>query len=153
MKISFDLDGFVAEGGHRWFFRVLDAIRKIDSEMAELAELEFYSSRALKYHPNFFLSKNDNGFIITCRKPKAKCVTESWLRRYGVTLPIIFVDAEGEIDWRHSYNQASVRAAQLKAKAIRELQIEVHFDNNTILVDALRKELPEVKIILVGSEE
>ena len=150
MNISGDLDGFVLQGGHLYFFRTLDIIRKLDPQATEQVEMEFYASRLLKYHPSRFLSEGDKFFIITCRKPKAQKVTKDTLRKYDIRVPIIFADEKGEIDWSGSYEEASKKAAQLKAKIIKELGIELHFDNNPIMVGALREICPGVKIILVS---
>jgi len=151
MKISFDLDGVIADG-HHWFFRLMEGTNKVDSGLAEIAELEYYSSRPLKFHPNLFLASGDKGFIITARKPKAVKITKSWLKRYGINLPVIFVDKKDEIDW-NSYKEAAVKATRLKAVAIKKLKVDVHFDNNPTLVRKLREKIPHVRIILVGGEE
>lgn len=148
MRISFDLDGVIADG-HHWFFRIIEGMRKIDPEQAELAGLEYYSSRPLKYHPNLFLAFGDEGIIVTARKPKAEKITMDWLERYGIVLPVYFCDRADQLNWK-SYAAAARESAKLKAKVIQEQKIEVHFDNNPVLVGALRKILPELKVILVG---
>lgn len=151
MRISFDLDGVIAEG-HHWFFRLMEGVRRVDLDLANLAELEYYSSRPLKFHPNLFLAPGDQGFIITARKPRAKKITESWLKRYGIILPVVYVDEKGEIDW-NSYQEASRKAGELKAKVIKELGVDIHFDNNPGIVQKLREEIPQVKVVLIGGEE
>lgn len=153
MKISFDLDGFIATGEHHWFFRIIDIVRKVDHKLADLAELNYYSSSPLRFHPAFFMDPGDEGFIITSRKSIAKEVTKSWLKRNGIMLPIYFIDESDELDWTSSYSIASKKAAQFKAKLIKKLKAEVHFDNNPVLVQELRKLLPDVKIILIGGEK
>ncbi len=147
---SFDLDGVIADG-HHWFFRIIDTIRQVNPQLAEIAELEYYSSRPLKNHPNLFLASGDKGFILTARKPKAQKITKSWLKRYGINLPIIFVDKGGSIDWG-DHVKASAQVARLKAKAIQELQVDIHFDNNPTIVRKLREEFG-IKAILIGGEE
>ncbi len=151
MKISFDLDGVIADG-HHWFFRLMEGTKKVDSALANLAELEYYSSRPLKFHPNLFLASGDKGFIITARKPKARKITESWLQRYGINLPVIFVDKKDEIDWAN-HTLASEKVAKLKADALRKLKVDVHFDNNPTIVRKIRKEFPRVRTVLIGGEE
>ena len=153
MKISFDLDGFITPGEHHWFFRIIDIVKKVDHKLADRAELNYYSSSPLRFHPASFMAPDDKGFIITSRKPIAKEVTRSWLKRNGIILPIYFSDEGGELDWTSSYSIASKKAAQFKAKLIKKIKAEVHFDNNPILVKELRKLLPDVKIILIGGEK
>ena len=153
MKITFDLDGFIATGEHHWFFRIIDVARKVDRKLSDLAELNYYSSSPLRFDPAFFMSPNDEGFIITSRKPIAKEVTKNWLKRNGINLPIYFIDGSDKLDWTSSYLVASKKAAQLKAMLIKKLKAEVHFDNNPVLVKELRSLLPDVKIILIGGEK
>jgi len=150
VRISFDLDGVIADG-HHWFFSILEPIRGIDRERAEYAELEYYSSRPLKYHPHLFLASDDEAIIVTARKPKAQAVTCAWLKMYGINLPTYFVDPDDCINWG-SYDEAAKESARLKSIVIKEQRIAVHFDNSPILVATLRKILPGVRVILVGGE-
>jgi len=150
MKISFDLDGVIVEGNHHYVFRILDIIRGLNPEAAEIAEMDFYSSSTLKHRPSVFLSKDDEAAIITCRKPESQGVTEDYLKKHEIRVRVIFADKRGEIDWSSPYKKASKKAARLKAKAIRDFGSEVHFDNNPIMVKELRKLCPETKIILVN---
>lgn len=153
MRISFDLDGFITTGEHHSFFRIMDAIRKIDRRSADLAELNYYSSTTLKFNPLLFMAPNDKGFIITARKPIAKEVTKSWLKRHSIALPIYFADENDALNWSQSYLTASKKSAKLKGKLIKKLKIDVHFDNNPVLVLELRKLLPKVKFILIGGKK
>lgn len=150
IKFSWDLDGGVLEGGHLYFFRNLNITSRIDKQEAKRSEMEFYASRKLKYRPALFASEGDEVFIITCRKTEARDITKKTLKKYEINAPIIFADEKGEIDWSSSYEEASKKAARLKAKVIKRLGINVHFDNNPIVVEALRELCPEVKIILIS---
>jgi len=150
MKISFDLDGVIAEG-HHWFFRLINCLATINHEESRQAELDYYSSRTLKYHPNLFLAEDDKGFIITARKSHSRNITYRWLERYGISLPIFFIDGVDEIDWS-DYPKASELSGKRKADVIEQLGVDVHFDNNPTLVATLRKCLPGVKSILIGGE-
>ena len=104
------------------------------------------------------MAKDDIGFIITARKPHAKKTTENWLKRHGITLPIIYADYNGGINW-WDYDKASVIAARAKAKIIQKLSLDnfnetndqsVHFDNNPFIVRELRK--AELSAVLVGGD-
>ena len=151
MNISFDLDGVVADTD-RWVFRLLNifgSLHTIDKELLDIMELDYYSSRSLKHHPQSFMSYEDKGFIITSRRPISKVTTQAWLDKYHVLLPIIYSDNGGDIDWTN-YEKASLIAGEYKAEVIKEFSIDVHFDNNPYIVGAVRKLLPTVKTILVG---
>lgn len=152
MKISFDLDGVITNS-HHWFLALLDIYRKVDEKTLSKAQNNYYSSLSLLHHPGLFLAKGDKGFIVTARKPESREVTMSWLRKYGITLPVIFVDKKDKIDWQSSHIDASTEAALLKAGALKKLGIEMHFDNNPTIVRVLRKKLPKARIILIGGEE
>jgi len=168
MKISFDLDGVIAES-ERWFFRMLNfqfgvryqvmpgyqfvcrnthVERGID--LLRLAELDYYSSRPLKYHPKMFMAANDEGYIVTSRKPWSAEVTEAWLKRYGIDIPIVYTDHNDSLDWT-DYKTASIMAGRLKSATILDMGIDVHFDNNPFIVDVMR-DLTNVRVILVGGE-
>ena len=151
MKVSFDLDGVITSSS-KWFFRMLDLIQEVNPNSLSLqrVEIDYYSSLELKLNPNLFLAKDDTGYIITCRRPFSKRVTEDWLLKFGIRLPVIFVD-DG-VDWSNYY-QGSMVASKLKANAIKDLGVDVHFDNNPYLVKELRLLLPAVKVICVGAED
>lgn len=152
MNISFDLDGVIAEG-NRWFFRLLEPLRKTDPDAALVAELDYYASRPLKCHPNQFLSGDDKGIIITARKPWAQDITNHWLREHGILQPVYFVDTVDYLDWGGvSYAETSAACAALKATVLRTQGIDVHFDNNAVLVAVLRERLPNIRCVLVGGE-
>ena len=152
MKISFDLDGVIA-ASDRHFFRLLNVLRTKSDWKAglTLAELDYYSNRPLRWHPNDLLSSQDQGYIITSRKPLAREETENWLRKHGITIPVIYADSDDILDWA-DYPKASTQAASLKARVISSLGVAVHFDNNPYIVKELRLLLPFVNTIQVGGE-
>ena len=147
MKISFDLDGVITDGAN-WFFNLCEAIGN-DNKQVIAARARYYSNCKLKYHPSLFMSKDDKGFILTARKTEATTITGAWLDRYGIRLPVYYIDGADNIDWR-DYAKASIEVAKQKAKEIKRLRIEVHFDNNRFIVEELRKLVIETKIILIG---
>lgn len=153
MRISFDLDGVITSSS-KWFFRLLDMIREVNPQSPNLqrTEIDYYDSLELRLNPNLFLANEDEGFIITCRKPYSKQVTLDWLAKYGIRLPVFFVDEKDEIDWMN-YREGSLRAAKIKARKIESLGVGIHFDNNPYLIEILRQELPDIKIIAIGAED
>jgi hypothetical protein len=138
----------------RWFFTLLNILNsKVeDKDSLNTMEINYYASRPLKHHPNLFMASDDEGIIITSRKPKAKVVTERWLQKYGITLPLIFSDHDDMIDWSN-YDEASVIAGKYKAEIIRTSNVDIHFDNNPHIVSVIRKLLPNVKVVLIGCGE
>lgn len=161
MIMSFDLDGVIADTD-RWFFRGLNVMYRVslavegtpNDELYSM-ELDYYASRPLKHDPRFLMAEADEGVIITARKPWAKKVTNQWLTRYGIELPVHYCDSQDDINW-DNYERASVIAGRYKAAVIRGLWdgkgVDVHFDNNPYVVQVMREELPGVTIIQVGGE-
>jgi hypothetical protein len=152
MKISFDLDGVIAETD-KWFFRMLNVFHELRHESQELylMEMNYYANRPLKYHPNFFLADGDEGFIITARKQRARHETERWLSNHGIELKVVFIDGNDDIDWL-DYPRASKRAGVYKANTVKSLGVDCHFDNNPYIVQEMRRLLAGVKVIQIGGE-
>jgi len=152
MITTFDLDGVIADTD-KWFFRMLNIVQFNAAHLQ--MELDYYANRPLKHHPNLFMTNNDVGYIITARKPYAEKITRRWLKKYGITLPILFVDHNDEIDWT-SYEKASVIAARAKAEVLNDLSSLhmgglVHFDNNPFIIRELRAE--GIVAILIGGNQ
>lgn len=148
MRISLDLDGVIADG-ERWFYAIADGVIEIDPLLSERAELAYYASRGVKHHPSYFLNSNDKGFIITARKSRSCNVTIRWLKQNNIVLPVYFVDEKDEADW-NDYGAASEIVARLKTNVIRSLGIELHLDNNPIIVNMLRSE--GINALQIGNE-
>jgi len=153
MKISFDLDGVIADTD-KWFFRLCDFLRQEerDHPLLDIMVSDYFLNRTLKYHPNQLMADGDLGYIITSRRPDTRLDTEEWLKRHGIYLPIIYSDSNGEIAW-FNYEMASYSAGIKKAHIIEELGVEVHFDNNPYIVEKIRELMPKVKVILVGGDQ
>ena len=154
MKISFDLDGVIANTD-KWFFRMLDVLRWVDGcnkVLLEVMEMDYYASRPLKYHPKEFMATGDTGFVLTSRRPKATHVTSCWLEKHGIKLPLIFSDPDSEIDWT-DYEKASLLAGKYKANVISQCGVQVHFDNNPYIIQQIRRLQPTVRAVLIGGEE
>ena len=147
MKISFDLDGVITDASS-WFFSICEAIGNWN-ESVKAARLRYYQTCKLKYNPQLFLSRLDEGFIITARKTESGEITKAWLRRHGILLPIFYLPNADIIDWT-DYEYASIEAAIQKAKLIRHLDINIHFDNNPYIVEKLRRLTQSALIILVS---
>jgi len=153
MRISFDLDGVITNS-EKWFFTIINVMKllKGNEDLLNSMEILYYSTRSVKYNPYLFLSPEDQGYIITARKPISFTSTEHWLQGNGINLPIIYIDQHDTIDWTN-YAEASYISATRKADEITRVGIEVHFDNNPYIVRKLRTLLPPLsKVILIGGE-
>ena len=150
MKISFDLDGVITDGAS-WFFSLCEAIEQLQpyDDGVKEARLRYYATCQLKYNPQLFLSRLDEGFIITARKTEAREITNYWLRQHGIILPTFTIEGADDIDWS-DYQSASIEVAKRKLAIIRHLYVEVHFDNNVYIVNMLRTLAPDLRVILVS---
>ena len=148
MRISFDLDGVIADAGS-WFFVLCGAIGDWDDSRLKEARMRYYDACKLKYNPQLFLSPADTGAIITARKTEAKQATDAWLCRHGISLPIHYVVGADGIEWGN-YSEASIEVAKRKLSLMRLLDIDLHFDNNPIIVKELRRISPCPAAVLVS---
>jgi len=150
-KISFDLDGVITNA-EKWFFSTLDALRRThNNDQIREIELMYYATRQVKLNPYEFLGPGDIGYVITARKPLARTVTENWLFRHSINLEVVFVDSEGDIDWKN-YEEASYISGERKLGVLGSKGITVHFDNNPHIVQVMRRKMPSATIIQVGAE-
>jgi hypothetical protein len=146
MRVSFDLDGVITDGRAHEFFVEME--NTLPSNQWPAAKHHFYSSRNLRCSPYTLMNDGDIGFIVTSRQPDSQQLTRDWLRNRKITLPVLFADPLGLINWSN-YPEASADAALRKASIIQHLQVQLHYDNNPYIVTTLRKLLPGLKCILV----
>jgi len=153
MRISFGLDGVIVNT-NKWVYRMADALMAAGTPEAYVINMlkEYYASASLRSHPAMFMAQNDKGIIVTMRQPEAQEVTDDWLQRHDIYLPIYYADPKGEIDWTN-YSTASRRAGTLKAEILISQRIDVHLDNNPYIVSVLRDQLQDTRIIQIGKED
>jgi len=143
MRIGFDLDGTIADLDVGW----LNRIRDLGTPEGE--ERSYYASRNKILDPYYLAAEGDDVFIITGRNPRLRAITELWLSKNGLGhLPIIFT---GEMKVPVGTNEEFRHVAKGKAAALKKYNIRVYFEDNEIVVRALREALPEVVIVQVGS--
>lgn len=151
MRHTYDLDGVICSAS-RWFFQNMDAQVEAgiitETQRCEM-EIAYCESRQVLLNPHKFLGKGDVGCILTGRRSWLTHVTHDWLMFNGIHIPITFSDYYNSISWT-DYAESSRRLAELKAQNIRNFNADVHFDNNTFIVEALRELLPHTTIIQVN---
>jgi len=141
MNISFDLHGVLTEDGTKWKYKLLRYLNVENSFLEELVN-DIFDHMKPKLNPYLFLGDRDTGYIVTSCKPYGQHTMLQWLQRHGIFLPVFWVDADDTIDWANlSYEAASIEAAKRKYEVIKnQIIIDVHFDNNPIIVEYLRRE-------------
>ena len=143
MRIGFDLDGVLADIDIGWLNRIRDL------GTPEKEERQYYASRNKILDPYYLVAEGDEIFIITGRNPRLRTVTELWLLKNGLGhVPLVFT---GDMPVPKETNEEFRKVARGKAAALRKYQIDVYFEDNEVVVRALRGAVPEVKIVQVGS--
>lgn len=143
MKIGFDLDGTIADINVGWLNRIRDL------GTPEKEERQYYASRNKILDPYYLAAEGDEIFIITGRNSRLRAVTELWLLKNGLGhIPLVLT---GEMDVSVGTNEEFRKVAKGKAAALKKYKIEVYFEDNEIVVRALREAVPAVAIIQIGS--
>ena len=148
MIIGYDLDGTLCDFNESVFWHVL---QKVPLEQRKAAHINYFRSRKPLLNPELFCSKDDEYHVITARNEDFRPVTVEWCRKYvphakSVNTSGIWASwgENGDPD------AESPNHRQIKADMIRELGVEVFFEDTPYYIEYLRKELPEVKIIHYG---
>lgn len=143
IRLGFDLDGTIAGIDIGWLNRIKDL------DTPEKEERQYYASRNKILDPYSLAAEGDEIFIITGRSPRLRAVTELWLSKNGLGhVPLILT---GDMKVSVGTNEEFRKVARGKAVALRKYEIEVYFEDNEIVVRALREALPKVVIVQVGS--
>jgi len=133
-KIGYDLDGVIAK------FKPTE----FDYFMLKL----FPRLYLKKLHKNAkCLMRPKEGIIITGRDEKLAKVTETWLEKNNINLPVIYNKFIG----RKSYDLYKWLATKHKAYWINYLKLKIFFESERIQADLLREACPNCRIVWAGS--
>lgn len=151
MKISFDLDGVVSDGDSN-MLGVLHQQVISGVPNGEVRLKHYYLSRKVVMNPLDFMAEGDEIHIITGRSKATHEWTKKWLLRWltGATLHFSCSDDTEYLFSQGEYDKASKIMGQNKLKVIKEIGADIHFDNNPLIINALRE--AGVKAILVGRQ-
>lgn len=141
MRVSFDLDGTVCDSDWGW----LDTLRRLGWPGDD--ENKYYACRNKILDPYRFLGKDDTGFILTGRPIHLKPITEEWLAKNGLgDLTLVFAM---ELPGRSKGTNGEFRSqAQCKVRYMVSNNIHVHFDDNSEVVNTIRRLLPEGYVVI-----
>jgi hypothetical protein len=143
MRIGFDIDGVLTDADHALYRFIYYSLREKDPALYDILLSTYFNSLKPLHDPELFLSSDDEYYIITGRpSPRNDTVTRNWCRKHcpnnkGVYL----VGKEGES------SQYTIKA---KAEKIKELGIQVYFDDDPRFVKYLRETLTDVTTIQIG---
>lgn len=146
MKIAFDIDGVILE-------QDLAMLRSIDVESnrknRETISRYYYLHRKLQLNPIDYLADEDELYFITGRNEKYADITKKWQQKYFPQAKLIILN-HVEPTRSTILEGWFVKQARLKAKALKENNIEVYFEDTAEVVSELRKLCPDIKIIQFG---
>lgn len=146
MRIGFDLDGVVVKHNLP-ILRMMDLIE--DPRKRDEVARYYYKQQEILLNPLLFLLEEDELYIITSRSNKYRRETEQFIEKYLPTARLIILDLIDPsllIDLDSWYR----KQAELKAKVINDLGIEVYFEDIPKVVRYLREMCPNTKIICYG---
>jgi len=146
MKIGFDLDGVL---------RTLDLFPlRICKEISDDYDMMKWYYMLLKpeLNPFMFLSEDDEAYIISMQKDRDRELTEKWLRKFLPTITAhVLVHNWNASDWKaQNSEKINNEWSSQKATKIKELGLEVFFEDDPQVVKQLRELCPETKIIQYG---
>jgi len=146
MKLGFDLDGVIIKNNLA-ILRLIDLIE--DPKKRKEISKYYYKQQDILLDPLKFLLEEDELYIITSRNRIYKEETESIVKKYFPSAKLIIlnhVEPHLLLDLKDWYK----KQAELKAKVIKELGIEVYFEDRPQVVRYLRDLCPNTKIICFG---
>ena len=146
MKLGFDLDGVIIKNNLA-ILRLIDLIE--DPKKRKEISKYYYKQQDILLDPLKFLLEEDELYIITSRNRIYKEETESIVKKYFPLAKLIIlnhVEPHLLLDLKDWYK----KQAELKAKVIKELGIEVYFEDRPQVVRYLRDLCPNTKIICFG---
>lgn len=138
--ISFDLDGVVCNVDGA----ILSLLHRAERDQVTGARerlRNYYLTRRVILHPNEWLTPKDIGLIITGRIPSSWEWTRRWADHHlpGMTIECISTPEVEHLFSVERYDDAVALQADLKYAAIRRLDVDVHIDNNPLIVARLRR--------------
>ena len=127
-------------------------------EKEKYLEELYYAERRPLYDPEDFLADGDEYHVITGRHENLKVISEKWIKKYCPNAKSINVvggrpwydfikEGENGVECWSRWNKVS---CQNKIEKIKELGIDVFYDDSASNIKQLRAALPNLKVIQLG---
>lgn len=143
MIITFDLDGTICDSDWDWLDRLRERAWPKDEEE------KYYACREKILDPYNFIGVDDVGIILTGRPIHTMAITERWLLKNGLShLQLVFTKTLK--DYPTATREEFKKIGIDKASFFVNNKVQVHFDDNEQVVDAMRKTFPNIVVIHVG---
>jgi hypothetical protein len=144
VKISFDLDGVLCNAETSLLGVLHDRYRQRDEGAFERLR-NYYLGRDLRLDPRLLLADGDEFYVITGRIQMAWEWTEQWTTRMfgeryvkGDRLHFVANEELEELLKRSQLGPAGEVSGARKAELVRQLGVELHVDNNPVIVKRMR---------------
>ena len=144
MQIGFDLDGVISDLDPT-LFRLIRHTDFPSKETEDRFKQAYFGTLHLRpnWNPEELIAEGDEYHIITARhSPIDDEVTLKWCKKHCSGAKSVNIVGRKGFSWRES--------AEAKAEKIKELRIEVYFEDDPRIVEFLRGNCSETKIIHVG---
>lgn len=154
MKLSFDLDGVIADTDNAMLGLLYNA--RTNNWAGAVADLEqYYVRQRILIDPREFLGAGDYFHIVTGRVPSAQGLTKLWVERWfgwrAASPERLHFVSDEEIERQLCAGEdaaAYEELARRKLAMIQSIGAAVHFDNNPTIVRLLRR--GGVAAVMVG---
>ena len=153
MILSFDLDGVIADTDNGLLNLLHQASRTNGSEGSLHYLQQYYARRRIILDPRSLTGPGDEYHIITGRVPSAHKITKVWVERWlgpeaVLNLHLVGTARVEKMFEKGETDKASIELGRSKLRAMQYSKVQVHFDNNPLIVAYLRSE--GMTSVLVG---
>jgi len=151
MIFGFDLDGVLCEYDDSLYH----VMRRMPVDYQRDAWKHYFSERSCKLNPELLLHEDDEYYVITGRNQDLKEVTLRWCAKYlPNAVGVYVVGGRPYYEFTLEEQDTTVKEHSLSGKAekIRELGVQVYFEDDPLNVRQLRKLLPDVTVIQYGGK-
>lgn len=149
MILSFDLDGVISDTDNGLLSLLHQAMREGKPGAANDL-LQYYDRRRIVLDPRDFIGVDDTFHIITGRVPTSHVITRAWITRHfgpryfeqdlSTTRLHLVSDALVEDLFAAGEDTEAIRIlAERKIKKVLAIKSLVHFDNNPVIIRAMRE--------------
>lgn len=127
MRVAYDLDGTIVKTIEPLWLKIL---------WKTVPQIAYNISVARVGRP--VIRPNKGTYIITGRSGRFRKQTLAWMKLHSIQAKLI-------MDKEHHATKAASR--EWKVKQLKALDIEIYYENEQEVIDHLKKELPDLRII------
>jgi hypothetical protein len=152
MRLSFDLDGVVADGETGLLSLIHDKENGVSRRHTywERIMRQYYARRRVLHDPREFVGPDDSFILVSGRVPQCHETTRRWVRHHfggNIGLHLVCTNEITNLFILGRDIEASELLGELKADVLQREGVNVHFDNNPTIVRMIRSRgIPTVQV-------